>query len=66
MYCLMDHEFPYFAIVEKTLNISICCNSGIREAEINIAEGKKRARILISEAYLTEQVNQAKGFHQIH
>lgn len=40
----------------------ICCNAGIREAEINIAEGKKRARILISEAYLTEQVNQAKGF----
>jgi len=34
---------------------------GIREADINVAEGKKRARILTSEAYKMEQVNQAKG-----
>lgn len=63
MHCLIDHEVPYFAVFERTLNISICCNSGIREAEINVAEGRKKARILISEAYLMEQVNQAKGFH---
>lgn len=34
---------------------------GIREAEINVAEGKKQSRILTSEAYKMEQVNQAKG-----
>lgn len=38
-----------------------CGGLGVREAEINVAEGKKRARVLISEAYLTEKVNQAKG-----
>jgi len=35
--------------------------SGIREAEINVAEGKKQSRILSSEAYQREQVNQARG-----
>jgi len=35
--------------------------SGIREAEINVAEGKKQARILSSEAYKLEQINQARG-----
>jgi len=35
--------------------------SGIREAEINVAEGKKQARILSSEAYKLEQINQAQG-----
>jgi len=34
---------------------------GIREAEINVAEGKKQARILSSEAYQREQINQAQG-----
>ena len=34
---------------------------GIREADINVAEGKKRSRILTSEAYRMEQVNQAQG-----
>lgn len=34
---------------------------GIREAEINVAEGKKQARILSSEAYQQEQINQAQG-----
>ena len=33
----------------------------MREADINVAEGKKKARILTSEAYMTEAVNQAKG-----
>ena len=35
--------------------------AGVREAEINIAEGKKKARILTSEAYKMEQVNRASG-----
>ena len=35
--------------------------TGIREAEINVAEGRKKARVLQSEAYQSEQVNQAKG-----
>lgn len=35
--------------------------TGIREAEINIAEGKKQARILNSEAFKAEQINQAHG-----
>jgi len=40
----------------------VCCLLlGIREAEINVAEGKKQARILSSEAYQREQVNQAQG-----
>lgn len=34
---------------------------GVRQADINIAEGKKRARILTSEAYKMEQVNRASG-----
>ena len=38
---------------------------GIREAEINVAEGKKQARILSSEAYRLEQINQAKGIYLI-
>ena len=34
---------------------------GKREAEINVAEGLKRSRILNSEAFQREQVNQATG-----
>jgi len=41
--------------------IAWCLVSGIREAEINVAEGKKQARILSSEAYKLEQINQARG-----
>ena len=37
------------------------CVTGARQADINIAEGKKRARVLTSEAYKTEKVNQASG-----
>ena len=33
----------------------------MREAEINVAEGKKKSRILTSEAYMAEAINQAKG-----
>jgi len=42
-------------------NCRSCGLSGIREAEINVAEGKKQARILSSEAYKLEQINQARG-----
>ena len=42
-----------------TLALFFCL--GVREADINVAEGKKRARILTSEAFKTEQVNQALG-----
>ena len=34
---------------------------GKREAEINVAEGMKKARILNSEAFQREQINQATG-----
>ena len=40
--------------------ICFCC-LGIKVAEINVAEGRKQARVLNSEAYQTEQVNQATG-----
>lgn len=35
--------------------------SGIREADINVAEGKKRAKVLNSEAFQIEQINIANG-----
>ena len=35
--------------------------SGIREAEINVAEGRKKAKILNSEAFKAEQINNAEG-----
>lgn len=35
--------------------------TGVRESDINVAEGKKQARILNSEAFMAEQINQAKG-----
>ena len=41
-------------------------NPGVREAEINVAEGRKRARVLKSEAYQTEQINHAKGRIKFH
>ena len=36
---------------------------GVREAAINVAEGQKRSRVLTSEAYMTEKINQAKGIY---
>ena len=33
----------------------------MRESEINVAEGKKRAKILESEAVKAEQINKASG-----
>ena len=38
----------------------VCC-VGTRDAEVNIAEGKKRAHILASEAQRQEQINRAEG-----
>lgn len=38
-----------------------CTFSGIKIAEINVAEGRKQARVLNSEAYKSEQINQAFG-----
>lgn len=35
--------------------------SGIREADINVAEGKRQARILASEAEKQEEINKAEG-----
>jgi len=40
--------------------------SGVREADINVAQGKKQARILNSEANRAEQVNEALGKTFIH
>lgn len=37
------------------------CVTGVREAAINVAEGQKRSRVLTSEAYMTEKINQARG-----
>ena len=35
--------------------------SGIKIADINVAEGHKQSRVLNSEAYKSEQINQAFG-----
>ena len=35
--------------------------SGVKQSNVNVAEGQKQARILTSEAYMSEQINQAKG-----
>lgn len=46
---------------ERKKRAAILESEGIREAEINVATGRKQARILTSEAYKLEQINQAKG-----
>ena len=52
----------FFPVSLRTLINTFRTNiAGKREADINVAEGKKRARILNSEAFMAEQVNQAKG-----
>lgn len=37
----------------------------MREADINVAEGKKKAKILNSEAFQTEQINIANGKYSL-
>ena len=39
----------------------VTCCPGVRIADINRAEGHKKARVLTSEAYREEQINQATG-----
>ncbi|KAK2164852.1 hypothetical protein LSH36_58g16031 [Paralvinella palmiformis] len=46
---------------ERKKRATILESEGVREAEINVAEGQKRARVLNSEAYRTEKINQAVG-----
>ena len=51
------------SLFKMDTNIYPITQIGKREADINVAEGKKKARILNSEAFMTEQVNQAKGIY---
>ena len=53
---MLKHDDKILCTIERAL-----CVTGARQADINIAEGKKRARVLTSEAYKTEKVNQASG-----
>lgn len=46
---------------ERRKRAAILESEGVREAEINVAEGKRQSRILASEADKIEQVNNAKG-----
>ncbi|XP_050730728.1 stomatin-like protein 2, mitochondrial [Eriocheir sinensis] len=46
---------------ERRKRATILESEGVREAEINVAEGKRQARILASEANKIEQVNSAQG-----
>ena len=57
-HCLRHIEvIPFFPIYSCWVILYL----GIREAEINVAEGKKQSRILNSEANKTEQINMAVG-----
>ena len=42
-------------------NFANLFHSGIREADINVAEGKRQSRILASEAEKQEEINKADG-----
>lgn len=46
---------------ERKKRARVLESEGMREAEINVAEGSKRSRILASEADKMEQVNKASG-----
>lgn len=46
---------------DRKKRAAILESEGIKEAEINVAEGRKQARILNSEANKLEQINQAQG-----
>ncbi|XP_047475222.1 stomatin-like protein 2, mitochondrial [Penaeus chinensis] len=46
---------------ERRKRAAILESEGVREAEINVAEGKRQARILASEAEKIEQINTAEG-----
>jgi len=46
---------------ERKKRAAVLESEGVREADINVAQGKKQARILTSEAYKLEKINQAVG-----
>lgn len=46
---------------ERRKRAAILESEGVREADINVAEGKRQARILASEAQRMEQINHANG-----
>jgi len=46
---------------ERKKRAAVLESEGIRESEINVAEGRRQARILASEAEKLEQINSAKG-----
>jgi len=46
---------------ERKKRAAVLQSEGVREADINVAEGRRQARILASEAEMMEQVNAAKG-----
>lgn len=46
---------------DRRKRATILESEGMREADINVAEGQRKARILASEAYQQEKVNQAMG-----
>eukprot|EP00300_Choanocystis_sp_HF-7_P008699 c16058_g1_i2.p1 GENE.c16058_g1_i2~~c16058_g1_i2.p1 ORF type:complete len:417 (+),score=93.96 c16058_g1_i2:40-1290(+) len=49
------------AEAERRKRANVLEAEGVREAEINIAEGRKAGKVLMSEADLVERLNQAKG-----
>jgi len=46
---------------ERKKRAAILESEGIRESEINVAQGKKQAAILASEGLMSEKINIAKG-----
>ena len=46
---------------ERRKRAAILESEGVREADINVAEGKRQARILASEAQRMEEINKAQG-----
>jgi len=46
---------------ERKKRAAILESEGIRESEINVAQGKKQAAILASEGFMFEKINTAKG-----
>lgn len=46
---------------ERKKRAAILESEGVREADINVAEGQKKARVLASEAQQVELINRAQG-----
>lgn len=57
----MRSFFYHLIFLLPSIHQYIYLFSGIREADINVAEGKKRAKVLNSEAFQIEQINIANG-----